>query len=160
VLTRYPDAVFDYKSSTCSDDIRAFAKDDLSLVLDCIGGEEPAKISAAAMSPAGGTFSTILQPKRDLMASINPKVKVNSTVAYTVVGEYYLWGQSENQAKPEDFEFGKMFWELSRGLLESGRVKVHRPAVNKYGASFDGILKGLDAMRQGKVSGEKLVFTL
>ena len=48
----------------------------------------------------------------------------------------------------------------SRGLLEQGKVKVHRPSINTYGKGFEGVLKGMDAMRHGKVSGEKLVFTV
>lgn len=53
-----------------------------------------------------------------------------------------------------------MFWELSRELLESGKIKVHRPSVNKYGKGLEGVIKGMYAMRDGKVSGEKLVFTI
>ena len=63
-------------------------------------------------------------------------------------------------AKPEDFEFGKMFWELSRELLEGGKVKVHKPSVDKLGSGLSGVIEGMDFMRQGKVSGEKLVFTV
>jgi hypothetical protein len=48
----------------------------------------------------------------------------------------------------------------SRRLLDQGKVKVRRPSINKYGKGFEGVLKGMDAMRHGKVSGEKLVFTV
>jgi hypothetical protein len=48
----------------------------------------------------------------------------------------------------------------SRGLLEQGKIKVHRPSINKYGKGLEGVLKGMDAMRHGRVSGEKLVFTV
>lgn len=77
-----------------------------------------------------------------------------------MLGEYFTFGPKELPAKSEDLEFGKRFWELSRGLLEVGKVKVHRPAVDKYGKGLEGVLKGLDAMRKGEVSAEKLVFTL
>jgi len=104
---------------------------------------------------------TLLPVPEDTVLSINPKVTAKYTLAYTIVGEAFtIGGSSEFSAKPHDFEFGKMFWEMSRGLLEEGKIKVHRPSVNKYGKSFEGIVKGMDAMRQGKVSGEKLVFTL
>jgi hypothetical protein len=112
------------------------------------------------MSSSGGIYSTLLPVPEEKVHEINPKVQVKSTLGYTIVGEAMKFGPREIPAKPEDFEFGKMFWELSRGLLEQGKVKVHKPAVNKYGSGFEGILKGLDALRQGKVSGEKLVFTL
>jgi hypothetical protein len=48
----------------------------------------------------------------------------------------------------------------SRRFLVQGKVKVHKPSINKYGEGFEGVLKGMDAMRHGKVSGEKLVFTV
>jgi hypothetical protein len=48
----------------------------------------------------------------------------------------------------------------SRRFLVQGKVKVRRPSINKYGKGFEGVLKGMDAMRHGKVSGEKLVFTV
>jgi hypothetical protein len=63
-------------------------------------------------------------------------------------------------AKPEDWEFGKMFWTLSEELLAQGKIKVHRPSVNEGGKGLEGVLKGMQAMREGKVSGKKLVYTL
>jgi hypothetical protein len=112
------------------------------------------------MSSNGGVYSTLLPVPEEEVRKVNPKVQMNMTLGYTVVGEYFKFGPHEFPAKLEDFEFGKMFWEMSRDLLEKGAIKIHRPAVNKYGSGFEGILKGMDAMRQGKVSGEKLVFTL
>lgn len=85
---------------------------------------------------------------------------MKSTLGYTVVGEYFKFGPNEIQAKPDDFEFGKMFWEMSRSLLAEGKIKVHRPSVNKYGKGLDGVLEGMQQMKNGKVSGEKLVYTL
>ena len=129
-------------------------------MVDCISEGDSIKISAGAMRPAGGIFSALLRIKPELVTSINPNAKVNCTLAYSIFGESYKMGPADVPAVPEDFEFGKKFWELSTDLLESGKIKVHRPAVNKYGAGLDGVLKGLAALKQGQVSGEKLVFTL
>jgi hypothetical protein len=162
-LTRYTDAAFDYNSPTCAADIKAFAKDNLAHVLDCIALEASVRISASAFRPAGGIYSALLNVDPEQVTAINPNVKVNTTLAYSIFGERFILGPFEAKevaAVPKDFEFGKKFWELSAGLLASGNVKVHRPSVNKYGAGLDGVLKGLDAMKQGKVHGEKLVFTL
>ena len=87
-------------------------------------------------------------------------MKVNGTIGYTIFGESFKMGPNKIPAVPEDFEFGKKFWELSTGLLESGKVKAHRSAVDKYGVGLDGVSKGMAVLRQGWVSGEKLVFTL
>jgi hypothetical protein len=109
---------------------------------------------------SGGIYSNLLSVPAEKVHAHNADVEVKSTLGYTVIGEAMEFGPNKIPAKPEDFEFGKMFWELSRGLLEEGKLKVHKPAVNKYGTGFEGILKGMEAMKEGKVSGEKLVFTL
>ncbi len=111
------------------------------------------------MSPSGGTYTSLLSVPAETIKKINPNVEVKSTLGYTMIGEPIRFRELI-PAIPENFEFGKRFWELSRELLEQGKVKVHRPSVNKYGKGFDGILKGLDAMRHDQVSGEKLVVTL
>ena len=46
------------------------------------------------------------------------------------------------------------------GLLAQGKVRVHRPVVNKFGSGFEGVVKGMDAMGEGRLSGEKYVFTI
>ena len=157
---RITDATFDYKSPTCAEDIKKWSNDSITLAFDCFSEGSSPKITVEAMSSSGGVYSTLLPVPAETVHEINPKVQVKSTLGYTVLGEPFKFGTMEIPAKPEDLEFGKMFWELSRGLLEQGKVKVHRPTVNKYGKGLEGILKGLDAMRKGEVSGEKLVFTL
>lgn len=155
-----PDAVFDYNSPTVVNDIKAFAKDDLAHVLDCISREHSFKITASAIRASGGMLSTLLNPNVEQIAAINANVKSNLTLAYTAIGEAFSIAGNEIPAAPGDLEFAKSFWELSRGLLADGKVVVHRPSVNKYGSGLDGVMNGLDALRDGKVSGEKLVFTL
>lgn len=154
------DAVFDYNSPTCSQDIKEFTNDNVDSAFDCISEGSSVEITVSAMSTKGGVYSTLLPVPDDKVAAINSKVKNQSTLAYTVVGESFKFGANEVPAKPEDEKFAKMFWELSRELLEQGKVQVHKPSVNKYGQGLDGVLKGMAAMKDSKVSGEKLVFTL
>lgn len=60
-------------------------------------------------------------------------------------------------AQPEHFEFMKKWILEVEGLLEENKLKVHKVRVNK---GLENIFEGLELMRQGKVSGEKLVYTL
>lgn len=154
------DAVFDYKSSSCAEDIKEYTKDNLKLVFDCISEGDSPKISVGSMSLTGGTYSTLLPVPNDQVSKVNEKVENKSTLGYTVVGEAFRFGPHSLPAKPEDFEFGKMFWELARGLLAEGKVTVHRPSVNEGGKGLEGALKGMKAMKEGKVSGKKLVYTM
>lgn len=153
------DAAFNYNSPTCSKDVKEYTKDSVKYAFDCISEGDSPKITISAMSSTGGVYSTLLPVPEDQVKKINPKVEYKTTLAYTAFGEDFKLG-APFKAKPEDLEFGKMFWELSRELLESRKLRVHRPSINKYGKGLEGALKGMDALRQGKVSGEKLVFTI
>jgi hypothetical protein len=51
-----------------------------------------------------------------------------------------------------------MFWKLAGQLLEQGKLKVHPPSVRPNG--LKGVLEGMQEMRDGKVSGEKLVYKI
>ena len=52
--------------------------------------------------------------------------------------------------------FGKIFWELAERVLAEKKVKVHPVDIRPGG--LKGVLEGMEEMRQGKVSGKKLVY--
>jgi NADPH:quinone reductase-like Zn-dependent oxidoreductase len=151
---------FDYKSSTCSVDIKAYTKDSVTYVLDCISEGNSTRIAVEAISSSGGKYCTILPVADDKIKSINDKVENMHVLVYTLLGEYFKFGSTEFIAAPENLEFGKMFCEISTTLLAEGKIKAHKPTVNKLGEGLEGVLKGMQYMRDGKVSGEKLVYTL
>ncbi|KAH8602743.1 alcohol dehydrogenase class-3 [Bisporella sp. PMI_857] len=148
------DAVFDYNSPTVSADIKAYTKNSLAHAFDCISEGDSPKITLSAM--ASGTYSALLKLDPNVLRQINPDIEYKHTMVYTTIGEDSGW--PDFPASQEDFEFAKTFWELSRELLAQGKIKVHKPSVDKYGGGFEGILAGLKALEEGKVSGEKLVF--
>jgi hypothetical protein len=59
-------------------------------------------------------------------------------------------------AKPQDFEFAKTFWELATKLLASQQLTVHPVKTGKGG--LEGVLDGMYQLKEGKVSGVKLVY--
>jgi NADPH:quinone reductase-like Zn-dependent oxidoreductase len=156
------DGVFDYRSPTVVDDIRAWSKDPdaLTLAWDCIGTADSARISVSALSKTReGHYRALLVVPDAVVAQANPKVDNGVTLAYTALGEAFdMWRVFP--AVPEDLEFAKAFWELARELLASGKVKPARADVNRGGKGFEGILVGLKELKEGKVSGTKLVYTL
>ncbi|KAJ3076489.1 hypothetical protein HDU98_002933 [Podochytrium sp. JEL0797] len=106
-----------------------------------------------------GVYSNLLGINASLLSTINAKIEVKSTLAYTVVGETFTFGPATIPAAPTDFEFAKTFAVLSNALLAQGKVKVHTVSVNETGDGLEGVLKGMQFMREGKVSGKKLVYT-
>lgn len=143
---------FDYKDPDCAKKIREYTNDGLKHAFDCVSEGTSAKICGGAISSKGGKISYLL----DGQDSGRKDVEQDNTLAYTIKGETFNMGPHPIPAIPEDFEFGKTFWSLSEKLLAEGKVKVHRPEVRKEG--LKGVFGGLDDLKNGKVSGVKLVY--
>ncbi|KAJ9482667.1 hypothetical protein VN97_g10758 [Penicillium thymicola] len=155
------DAVFDYKSPTCAADIKQLTKNRLTYAWDCTG--EGAAICAQAMSDCeSGTYGTIMPADYELLSATNPKVHGQEFIrGYDTMGESYYWlGQTPVTPNPEEMQFYQSFLALTQSLLQNGSIKPLPAAVNKNGSGLEGALKGLEEMREGNVSGEKLIYTI
>lgn len=64
------------------------------------------------------------------------------------------------EAVPERAQIASEFWELAGKLFAEGKFVAHPPKVDLGGAGLEGVLSGLQTMRDGKVSGFKLVYHL
>ncbi|KAH6880821.1 alcohol dehydrogenase class-3 [Thelonectria olida] len=159
VKTLGADGVFDYNSETVVEDIKQATGGQLKHALDCISKEPTARIAVGALSDDGGVYTTLLPLPNDFVSSINSNVTAKSTLAYTSIGEDFVFGQPV-AANADDLSFAKKFWALAEGLLSDGKLKVHAPSVNEGGEGLAGVLEGLSLVRDGKVSGKKLVYTI
>ncbi|MCJ1399246.1 hypothetical protein MMC11_002448 [Xylographa trunciseda] len=151
------DAVFDYNDPACSEKIKEFTKDKLYYAFDTIANERTGAMCVAAMASGTSTplkYSSLLGIKKLPREDVDNK----HTLAYTMMGESFRFGPNgpEFPASKDDIEFGKMFWGLACKLLAEKKVKVHPVDVRPGG--LKGVLEGMDEMRQGKVSGKKLVY--
>ena len=157
------DAVFDYHSPAVADDIRAWSNDPdaLTLAWDCAGAGDSPVICAAALSRTrAGHYRSVTRFDDEIVRAVNDRVDNGFRVAYTMFGEAFDKVWLVMPAVPEDYEYGKMFWGLARELLEQGKVKPARGDVNRGGEGLEGVLVGLRDLKEGKVSGVKLVYTL
>ncbi|KAF2663140.1 putative zinc-binding oxidoreductase ToxD [Microthyrium microscopicum] len=150
-------AVYDYRSSTVGADIRKATNNKLYVAWDAISEGSSPQIVADALAepaPAGVTlkWGTILRPKGP-----RSDVSQTATMMYTSIGDAYVKGGRESPASKEDFEFMKNFVEISEKLIHEGKVK---PVQFEVKGGIDDILAGLNDMKEGKVSGKKLVFTI
>ncbi|KAJ5684207.1 Protein TOXD [Penicillium maclennaniae] len=147
------DAVFDYKDPQSPEEIRKLTNNNLKLVFDCISLGPSAAFCDKAISTEGGEYTALL-PINIERANVNDR----STLAYTVIGEAFKFGEHSMPAKPEDFAHAEKFVPIAESLLSSGKVKVHPPKVGKNG--LKGVLEGLELLKADKVSGEKLVYNV
>ncbi|KAJ0386842.1 hypothetical protein COL922a_003462 [Colletotrichum nupharicola] len=153
-------AVFDYKSPTVSEDIRKHTGDALTLAWDCQSTDESAVIVARALSSSKPSLvGTLLPVDKKKVQEVNPNADVQMSLYYTVFGEEFGYF-GKRDAVPENYEFGKRFWELSRELLAEGKLKPIRVIKNRGGSGLDGVIVGLKELKEGKVSAGKLVYTI
>lgn len=150
------DVVFDYKDPECAKNLRFQTGDKLKYVLDNVSEGSAPHICAAALSSSGGYYSALLAVKdfpRD-------DIKTYRTLAYSAVGEPMKFGANGHEipGKPEDFEFAVMWMNLAEDLWKGGKLKAHTPKVGPHG--LNGVMEGLDLLRKGRVSGEKLVYRI
>ena len=145
------DHVFDYNDANSPAEIRKVTNNNLKLVFDTVATESSAKFCGDALSEDGGDYSSLLAvkvPRKD--------VKSRYTLAYTVIGEAFDFGATPIPAKPEDKAFAEKFLPVAERLLAEGKVRPHPQTVGAGG--LRGVLDGMQQMREGKVSGEKLVY--
>ncbi len=143
---------FDYNDKEAPSKIRKLTDNKLKYAWDTISEKDSAQFCADALSTdAGCKYGSILQAK-----SPREDVESTTTIMYTIFGESFKFGPQEIPAISEDFEYAKKFLAMTEGLLKEGKITAHKQTVGKDG--LEGVLKGMEDMKNGKVSGEKLVY--
>jgi hypothetical protein len=143
---------FDYNTADVGSKIRQYTENKLKYAWDTISLPETAKICAEALSSESGCkYGTILPVK-----SPREDVETKGTFMYTIFGEEFSKGGKATPASTEDFEFAKKFYDITEKLLADGKLKTHPDKVGDGG--LEGVLKGMDDMKNNGVSGVKLVY--
>ncbi len=132
VKSRGADVVFDYHEPDCAEKIRAYTKNALRYVLDCISQETSFKICAEALS---SDSSQSLQCVALLPVDTWPRKDVTPQVilAYTTFGEEFLKFETKFPALKGHFDMGVKFWKLNAKLLAEGKIKTHPVMVRGGG---------------------------
>lgn len=78
-------------------------------------------------------------------------------LAYTAFGEAFWFEGEDFAANAEDYDFAVAFSGLVEGLLEQRKIKTH-PV--KLGVGLEHVLEGLNDMRRGAITGQKVVYRL
>jgi threonine dehydrogenase-like Zn-dependent dehydrogenase len=153
------DAVFDYRSPTCGKDINEYTSDNLLYAWDCAGsGEELCATALSSTKPS--KFGSIAWPDASLL-KVNPLVEGPLTVlTYDILNEKYMARGGERSPAKEIMDFSIMFKGIYMQLLEKKALKPVHIDVNRNGSGLEGVMKGLELLRDGKVSCAKLVYTL
>ncbi|KAI1738093.1 hypothetical protein F4680DRAFT_467596 [Xylaria scruposa] len=151
-----------YLSGSVAEDARQAATDASSgnrirYALDCITSAESHAACMGAIARRGGRYAC-LEALDTSWPGARKTVKAAVVMAYEAMGHDVDYGAESAYTRPASAESYALGVEAAReiqALIDSGRVVPH--PVRELGGGWDGILKGLEMLRGGKVSGEKLV---
>lgn len=151
------DKVFDYKSPTCAEDIRAVTKNSMKFAFDCITTEASTKICYDAIGRVGGKY-VALNPYSE-SATTRKVIRPDWILATIIIGEGSAWPEPyRREPDPEIRKVAKATYSSVQGLLDDGKLKAHPIEINDGG--LPAVLKGVDVLRRGEISGKKLVYRL
>ncbi|KAK7992676.1 zinc-binding dehydrogenase [Apiospora saccharicola] len=155
------DATVDYNDADWVDQVKKVSHENLEYAFDCISEKETTPVVAQCLSPTKGGHVMCILPRKttELPEELQNKVRIESTIAYTVFGRPIKYGEFDNHGgeTPADKAFWEKYLALLPEYLESGRVKPNK--VKEFGGLED-IPKGFEIHAQGKVSAEKLVYKI
>ncbi|KAK2616927.1 hypothetical protein QQS21_000015 [Conoideocrella luteorostrata] len=153
------DAVVDYKDSDWPDQVRKLSHDNLQHAFDCISElDTTGQVIRAMSSTKGGHLVCILRKNSEYGDEFK-KVRIESTLVYTVFGRPLTYGAFDNLGgpTPQDKAFWEKYLDQLPGLLENGTIK---PNPVKELGGLDDILDGFKYQKEGKLSAEKLVYKI
>ncbi|KAE8383480.1 hypothetical protein BDV26DRAFT_251815 [Aspergillus bertholletiae] len=149
---------FDYHSPTCGDDIRRYTSDTLAYTFDCITDLGSMRICYTAMGRAGGQYMG-LDPI-PLRGHTRRNIKPDYVLIYTMFGKEVQSPRPFGRpARPKDRAFAEGWYRSTQVLVDTpGEVRPH--PLDPSSDDLEGVVKGLDRMRKGDISGVKLVYEL
>ncbi|CAG8015163.1 unnamed protein product [Penicillium olsonii] len=148
------DLVFDYNSPTCAEDIRAATKNVLRFVLDPFAEAKTVRLCHAAIGRTGGRYCALEQYQESLCT--RKTVKHELVMGGAISGQGVQLPEPYGIApRPEIGVWARTWYRKVQELIDEGKI---RPCpMQVLTGRFEGILKGLDLLRNGQVSGKKLV---
>jgi NADPH:quinone reductase-like Zn-dependent oxidoreductase len=149
---------FDYKSPDCLKDIKAYTKNSLKYVLDCVSEPETMEFCYSCIGRAGGKLTTLEPPPKYLNKRAR-SVKVDWVLGPALHGKAIGWpAPMERDADPEMREFAMKWTTTVQQLFDEGKVRTH--PIREMEGGLEGVMQGLDMLKKKEVSGQKLVYIL
>lgn len=139
------------KSPDVGKAIREATSSSITKIFDTVNVESSVPICAEAFGPSGGTYCNLLglDCPRDDVESI-------FFLGYDMSGESYKFEGNTFPARPEALEFARKWNSAVEKLWSNGKWKPHPQRLGPRGLM--GALDGMQEMREGLISAEKLVY--
>ncbi|TPX06877.1 uncharacterized protein E0L32_002373 [Thyridium curvatum] len=146
---------FDYNAKDCAADIKAYTKNSLKYVLDCISEPETMQFCYQCIGRLGGRYVALepFHPSLHTRANVHP----DWVLGPTMIGKPISWRPPfERAADPEVLEYALRWYKIAQRLIDNGELKTHPLQVMDGG--LGGVLEGMELLKAKKISGKKLVY--
>ncbi|EPS98739.1 hypothetical protein FOMPIDRAFT_1031239 [Fomitopsis schrenkii] len=148
------DAVFDYKDPDVVSKIKQATGDSIHIAFDTIAVLESQSLTIKTFGPGPGRIIVIQSPQQEAQ-KLNPEVKIQHTLIYTALGKELKLGNGI-PASPEDRAHMAQFLKKLPALVSAGVINPN--PVKLWEGGLAAIPDGFKYMKEGKVTGEKLVY--
>lgn len=151
------DLVFDYKSENCAKDIRAVTKNTLRYALDPFAEAKTVRLCQEAIGRTGGRYCALEQYQEHLC--VRKTIKNDLVMGGAISGKGVQLPEPYGiPPRPEIGDWARTWYRVVETLIHEG--KLRGCPVRVLSGRFQGILSGLKLLKDGSVSGEKLVISL
>ncbi|KAM5538077.1 hypothetical protein V8D89_008274 [Ganoderma adspersum] len=151
------DAVFDYRDPEVVSKIKEVTGDSLTKGVDAIGELSSQRICAESLGPKGGRVVLVSDVKEG--ATQRTDVVLQPSLLYTALGREFEWrGVMVIPRFEEDLKHHVEALKKVPQLILDGVVKPL--PIKLWEGGLEAIADGLQWMREGKVSGQKIVYRI
>lgn len=146
--------VFDYRAPDVAEQIKGYTKNTLRYVLDIIAEVKSMKHCYAAIGRAGGRYTCLELYEKELATrkTVTPELVMGIAILGKKIALDYGY---ESEANPELRKFGVPWYQRVQKLID--QQKLHSHPIKIYPGRWEGILEGLELLRNKKVRAQKLV---
>lgn len=145
------------REAGCGKRINNFTNNQLENVFDAISIGSSVAICMEAIGVRGGTY---VSTRAAILELSRKDVKLCSMIAFTAIGKPFsiVPGGSVIPIQHEHRNFAARFVSHVETLLKDGKLKPHPQEIGKNG--LQGILEGIQRLREENVRGVKLVYRI
>ena len=148
---------FDYKAPDCAARIRAHCKNALELAIDCVSEDSTMRFCYEAIGRAGGKY-TALNPFNSQLAT-RRVIEPDWILATRITGGASAWpAPYTSDPEPRLREMAVPIFAVIERLLLEGKIQPH--PIRAEGGGYEGLIRGINVIRKGELSGQKLVYSL
>ncbi|KAK7921532.1 alcohol dehydrogenase [Apiospora marii] len=148
---------FDYKAHGCAADIRARCGNGLELAVDCVVEDSTMRFCYEAIGRAGGKY-TALNPF-NLRLATRRAIEPDWILATRITGSASAWPAPYGCGpEPRLREMAVPLFAVIERLIHEDKIRAHPVRVDD--GRYEGLIRGMEILRKGGLSGQKLVYRL